>query len=142
MSINYITVYVYTLSRTYLFFQQNNHGMTIQNLFLQDPVDPGGACPGPNLDITQYKIIFQAGSVVATENVNIARCNARRCSYTFEPLSNPPSSYDSVSVAAENVVGAGAARTCTTQTISQLNIDYFNTESVWFGHLFRAAAST
>ena len=31
-----------------------------------------------------------------------------------------PSSYDSVSVAAENVVGMGAARTCTTQPISKL----------------------
>ena len=49
-------------------------------------------------------------------------CKARRCNYTFEPPPNPPSSYDSVSVAAENVVGVGAARTCTTQTISELNI--------------------
>ena len=55
-----------------------------------------------------------------TENVNTARCTARRCSHTFEPSSNPPSSYESVSVAAENVVGVGAARTCTTQTISEL----------------------
>ena len=38
-----------------------------------------------------------------------------RCIYTFELSSNPPSSYDSVSVAAENVVGVGPARTCTAQ---------------------------
>ena len=83
-----------------------------------DP-DPKDACPGASGDITQYKISFQAGSLVATENVNISRCTAGRCSHTFEPPSNPPSSYDSVSVAAVNVVGVGAARTCTAQTISE-----------------------
>ena len=81
---------------------------------LQDPQDP---CPGVTGDITQYLISFEAGSVVATENVNIARCINGRCSYTFKPPSNPPSSYDSVSAAAENVVGRGAVTTCTTQTI-------------------------
>ena len=80
---------------------------------LQDPVDP---CPSVTGNITQYQISFQTGSVVTTEN---NRCTAGKCSHTFEPPSNPPSSYDSVSVAAENVVGVGAARTCTTQTISE-----------------------
>ena len=56
---------------------------------------------------------------MATESVNATRCTAGRCSHTFEPPSNPPLSYDSVSVAAENVVGVGAARKCTTQTISE-----------------------
>ena len=74
-------------------------------------------CPGVTGDIRQYQISFQTGSV---ENVSIARCTAERCSHTFVPSSNSPSSYDSVSVAAENVVGVGAARTCTTQTISEL----------------------
>ena len=83
---------------------------------LQDPVDP---CPSVTGNITHYQISLQTGSVVATESVNIARCTAGRCSHTFEPPSNPPSSYDSVSVAAENVVGVGAATTCTTQTISE-----------------------
>ena len=78
--------------------------------------------PGVSGDITQYQISFQTGSVVVTENVNTARCTAGRCSHTFEPPSNPPSSYDSVSVAAENVVGVGAARTCTTQPISELQV--------------------
>ena len=88
----------------------------------QDPVDPDrtGACPGPRGDITQYRISFQTGSyIAATENVSITNCTAGRCSHTFEPPSNPPSSYDSVSVAAENVVGIGTAKTCTTQTISE-----------------------
>ena len=79
-------------------------------------------CPGVSGNITQYQISFQTGSVVATEIVNIARCTAERCSHTFEPPSNPPSSYDSVSVAAENVVGVGAARTCTTQAIRKLQL--------------------
>ena len=77
-------------------------------------------CPDITGNITHYQISFQAGSVVATEYVNIARCTAGRCSHTFEPPSNPPSTYDSVSVAAENVVGVGAVRGCTTQTISEL----------------------
>ena len=77
-------------------------------------------CLGVN--VRQYQISFQTHSVVATENVNIARCTAGRCSHTFEPPSNPPSSYDSVSVAAENVVGVGPARACTTQTISELQV--------------------
>ena len=79
-------------------------------------------CPGIDGDITQYQIGFQTGSLVDTENVNLALCTAERCSHTFEPPSNPPSNYDSVSVAAENVVGVGAARTCTTQTISELQL--------------------
>ena len=82
-------------------------------------------CPGVTGDITLYQIIFQNGSSVATKNVNIAECTAGRCSHTFEPPSNPPSSYDSVSVAAENVVGVGAARTCTTQTICKCPVKYF-----------------
>ena len=90
-------------------------GPVFYNSF-QDPVD---ACPGVTGNITQYQISFQTGSVVATENVDIAKCTAGRCSHTFEPPSNPPSSYDSVSVAAVNVVGVGAARTCTTQAIGK-----------------------
>ena len=86
---------------------------------LQDQVDPGEACPGPRGNIIQYQINFQTGSVVDTNNVNSDRCTTGRCSHTFEPPSNPPSSYDSVSVAAENVVGVGAARPCTTQPISE-----------------------
>ena len=82
-------------------------------------MDPGEACPGPAGDITQYQISFQSGSVVVTENVNLAECTAGRCSYTFEIPSNPPSSYVSVTVAAENVVGVGPARTCTSQPISE-----------------------
>ena len=62
-------------------------------------------------------------------NVNIARCTAGRCSHTFEPPSNPPSSYDSVSVAAENVVGVGTARTCTTQPIGELKFAMFHFEN-------------
>ena len=57
---------------------------------------------------------------MVTENLNIAECTAGRCNHTFEPPSNPPSSYDRVSVAAENVVGVGAARTCTIQPVSEL----------------------
>ena len=80
-------------------------------------MDPGEACPGPSGDITQYQISFQTRFF---ENVNITRCTAGRCSHAFKPASNPSSSYDSVSVAAENVVGVGAARKCTTQPISEL----------------------
>ena len=76
-------------------------------------------CPGVTGNITQYQISLQTGSFVVTEDVNITECTANRCNYAFEPPSNPPSSYESVSVAAENVVGVGAARTCTTQTISE-----------------------
>ena len=83
----------------------------------QDTVDPEETCQGPH--ITQYQISFETGSTVNTENVSTSVCTAGRCSYTFEPPSNPPSSYDNVSVAAENVVGVGDARTCTSQTISE-----------------------
>ena len=91
------------------------------NLSLQDSVDPNPreGCAGPSVDINQYKITFQSGSNVSTETMDIARCTAGRCSHTFELPLDPPSSYDSVSVAAENVVEVGAARTCTTQTISE-----------------------
>ena len=68
---------------------------------------------------TSHQISFQtqAGSVVAIENVNIASCTGGRCSHMYEPPSNPPSSYDRVSVVAGNVVGVGA-----TQTISELTL--------------------
>ena len=82
-------------------------------------MSPVEACHGLRGVITQYQTRFQSGSVVNTENVNIGRCTAGRCSHIFEPPSNPPSSYDSVSVATENVVGVGAARTCTAQPISE-----------------------
>ena len=83
-------------------------------------MNPGKVCQGPSGNITQYQISFQTPYVNNTENVDVARCTAGRCSHTFESPSNPPSSYDRVSVAAENVVGVGAARVCTTQTISEL----------------------
>ena len=66
---------------------------------------------------------------MATEIVNIARCTAGRCSHTFEPPSNPPSSYDSVSVAAENVVGVGGERNLTIQPISELKFAMFHFEN-------------
>ena len=102
-------------------------------------MDPGEACPGPTGDITQYQISFQTGSVVVTESVNIARCTTGRCSHTFEPPSNPPSSYDSVSVAAENVVGIGAARNLTIQPISMLKFAMFhfeNTETTYLCQVY------
>ena len=101
-------------------------------------------CPGISGDITQYQISFQTGSVVVAENVTIAECTAGRCSHTFEPPSNPPSSYDSVSVAAENVVGVGAARTCTTQTISELNLIMlqYHWHSCQGGKSFRSQTAT
>ena len=54
------------------------------------------------------------------------------CSHTYEAASNS-SVYDSVSVAAENVVGVGAARTCAAQPISEF-VD--NQYSVILFHLF------
>ena len=78
----------------------------------QSPKEP---CQDVSGNITQYQIKG------ITRNVNIARCTAGRCSHTFEPPSNTPSRYYGVSVAAVNVVGVGAARTCTTQTIRKLN---------------------
>ena len=94
---------------------------------LQDPMQP---CPDVTGNITQYQISFQTWSVVDTENVPVARCTAGRCSHTFEPPSNPPSSYDIVSVAAENVVGVGAIKTCTTQPISELSMSHFSMYSI------------
>ena len=79
-------------------------------------------CQGPRGHIVQYKISFHTGPFMDTKNVSISECTAGRCSHTFELPSNPPSSYDNVSVAAENVVGVGAARTCTAQTISEWKI--------------------
>ena len=96
--------------------------LVILNLSLQNPVDPGEACPGPSGDITHYQIRFQTGSFVDTENVNITACRDGRCSCTFNPLSSSVHlSFESVSVAAENVIGVGAARTCTAQPISELH---------------------
>jgi len=61
------------------------------------------------------------------ENVEISECMDEKCSHSVMPVSHllsdhPPSSYDNVSVAAENEVGVGAAKTCTTQPISELSL--------------------
>ena len=80
------------------------------------------ACKGPRGIITQYQIRFQSGSFVDAINVNITGCTAGRCIVTLlNHRQNSPSSYESVSVAAENVVGVGAARKCTAQPISESN---------------------
>ena len=57
-------------------------------------------------------------------SVDPSDCTARICGYTYRPASNLlngsiPLSYENVSVAAENVVGVGAARMCTTQPIGE-----------------------
>ena len=102
---------------------------------LQNPVDPSESCPGPNWDITQYRISFWTVSLTSTKNVNtedvsITRCTGGRCTHTFEPHSNSLSRYDNVSIAAENVVGVGPARLCTTQTISEFKA-IFSTRVKW-----------
>ena len=89
---------------------------------LQDPLDP---CPGVTGDITKYRISFLTGSLVNIENVTVAECINGRCSHPFVPLSNSTSNYDSVSVAAMNVLGVGSAKTCTTQTICKCPVKYF-----------------
>ena len=92
--------------------------MVSQIISLQDPIDPAEACPGPSGNVTHYKISFQTGPFI--NNIAIYECKGGKCSHTFEPPSNPPSSYDKVSVAAENVVGVGAVKLCSTQIISEL----------------------
>ena len=82
-------------------------------------MDPVEACPRSSGVIIQYQIIFTSGSIVVAKSVSPSKCTAGVCGYNFKPASNG-SVYDNVSVAAENVVGVGAARTCTTQTISEL----------------------
>ena len=91
-------------------------------LFLQTSVDLQEACQGPRGVTRQYQIGYQIGPLKLYENVNTTACTAERCSHTYNLLNvdSVPSSYDSVSVAAVNVVGVGPARTCTAQTISEL----------------------
>ena len=68
-----------------------------------------------------------------SENVNIAMCAAGRCSHSYELPYNllngsVVSSIETVSVAAENVVGLGATRICAACPISELTQDaqYFS----------------
>ena len=99
--------------------------LCFEYLSLQDPIDPdpGEICPGPSGNVSRYQINFETGSfIVNTSIVNTTMCKARTCNYTFEPPLNPPSSYDRVSVVAENVVGIGDARNLTTQPISELSV--------------------
>ena len=100
------------------FYPDNFDSGSLQN---QEDPDSGEVCMPPRANITRYLISFQANSSVIIESVNISECKAGKCNYTFVPPRYPPSSYDNVSVAAENVAGVGAARTCTTQTISEMN---------------------
>ena len=60
-----------------------------------------------------------------TETVTVSECMDGRCNLYIVPASHLLNgsvslSYRRLAVAAENVVGVGAARTCTTQTISEL----------------------
>ena len=81
-------------------------------------------CLAPRGVIIQYLMRYHArssnGPFVVAENVNKSQCNSRMCWHSFEADINRLILYDSVSVAAENVVGVGPARTCTAQTISEL----------------------
>ena len=93
---------------------------------LQNPVDPE-ACLGSSGGITRYQVHFQTGSVVVTDIMSPTECTAGICTYTYIPTSNLlnnsiRSSYDSVSVAAENVMAVGAAKTCTEYPISELSL--------------------
>ena len=104
---------------------------------LQDSVDLGEACPSPSTNITQYLVFFQSVPVVHIEYMSPSQCSTGSCKYTYWPASNllngsVPSSYDSVSVAAENVVGVGAARNCTMQTISELTLGYVTVPGDFF----------
>ena len=82
-------------------------------------MDREEACLGPRGVITQYQIIFQTGTVMTTESVNLARCTAGKCRHIFKPPSNALLTYESVAVAAENRVGVGATKVCTEQTICE-----------------------
>ena len=98
-------------------------------LCVQDTVDTWNRCLGRRGQTTQYQIRLQVRSIVVTaENVNMSACRGEMCSHTLNLLIAPGgsvfSSYDSVSVAAENVVGVGPARTCTAQPISKLNFKH------------------
>ena len=88
------------------------------------------SCQGPRGRTTQYQIRFQTGSFTDIENVNITACTVRKCSHAFNLSSNAPATYNNVSVAAVNLVGVGAARTCTSQTISELNFTRCNTGGI------------
>ena len=94
--------------------------------YLQDPFDPGEACPGPSGDITQYQISFHTGTVVYTQSMDPSECIAEICGYTYRPASNLlngsiPSNYDTVAVVAVNMVGVGAGKTCTEHSFSKLS---------------------
>ena len=89
-------------------------------------MNSGGSCQGPRGRITHYQIRLQRGLTFDTENVTITACTAGMCSHAFSINSNVRASYDSVSVAAVNVVGVGNARLCTMQTIRELNFTSCN----------------
>ena len=112
------------LSTTYVVIHMTNSTQSFSFFFhLFQDHNLGATCPGSSGNVEQYQIKFQTRYFVDTESVNVSRCENGRCSNAFELAKNgsAPSSYDNVSVAAENVVGVGAARTCTTQPISELN---------------------
>ena len=99
--------------------------LTFTSLSFQNPLNPGKTCPGPSGNLTEYRIDIRSGSFLYSEEVNVSMCTAGKCSHTFEPSTNLlngrlPSGYDSVSVVAKNMVGVGAARTCTTLHISEI----------------------
>ena len=95
---------------------------------LQD--DPVDSCPlVVTEDITQYQIKYVTKWSTYTENVNTSRCINGRCSNIFVPPSSLTAYYYyyfvRVTAAAENVVGRGAERTCTTQYICKCPVKYF-----------------
>ena len=98
-----------------------------QVLYHLNPQNLRNPCPGVSGNITQYQISFLAENVAITETVTVSECMDGRCNLHIVPASHllnssVPLSYRRLAVAAENVVGVGAARTCTTQTISKLTL--------------------
>ena len=85
------------------------------------------SCPDVTGSIIQYQLRFGTKWSSYTENVNTSRCINGRCSNTFVPPSSL-SGYDyyflRMTTTAENVVGRGAERTCTTQYICKCPVKY------------------
>ncbi len=81
---------------------------------------PGAIVPGITRDLSSYKVTFVPDTgVPMVVAVDLSVCSAGMCQYQLQIEGSPPPSYSSLTVAGMNTIGIGAARVCTSQTISK-----------------------
>ncbi len=98
-----------------------HHGLIIHSLqYMPFVQSPGAIAPGITGDLSSYEVTFVPDTgVPMVVAVDLSVCSAGVCQYKLQIDGSPPSSFSFGTVSGMNTIGIGAARVCTSQTISK-----------------------